>query len=79
MRDKLRLAILVSVVCLLVAACTGSDSDSGSTSGQGQQAGGAPAAGHTEPISPASTNGTRTSSECAIDMLSMSRSSCDRK
>ena len=44
MRDKLRLAIVVSVVCLLVAACTGNDSGSGSTSGQGQQAGGTPAA-----------------------------------
>ena len=47
MRDKLRMAIVVSVVCLLVAACTGNDSGSGSASnaGQGQPAGGAPAAG----------------------------------
>ena len=44
MRDKLRLLIVVSVVCLLVAACTGNDSGSGS-SGQGQPAGGVPAAG----------------------------------
>ena len=44
MRDKLRLLIVVSVVCLLVAACTGNDSDSGSTSGQGQPAGGVPSA-----------------------------------
>ena len=42
MRDKLRLLIVVSVVCLLVAACTGNDSGSGSS---GQPAGGAPAAG----------------------------------
>jgi len=39
------MAILVSVVCLLVAACTGNGSGGGSTAGQGQPAGGAPAAG----------------------------------
>ncbi|HEX7148736.1 MAG TPA: ABC transporter substrate-binding protein, partial [Actinomycetota bacterium] len=44
MRDKLRLLIVVSVVCLLVAACTGNDSGSGS-SGQAGQQGGVPAAG----------------------------------
>ena len=45
MRDKLRLLIVVSVVCLLVAACTGNDSGSksGSNAGQAQPAGGAPA------------------------------------
>src|SRR5262245_66556230 len=47
MRHKLRMAILVSVVCLLVAACTGNDSGGGSTAGQGQPAGGTPAAGPT--------------------------------
>jgi peptide/nickel transport system substrate-binding protein len=47
MRDKLRMGIVVSVVCLVVAACTGNDSGSGSGSnaGQAQPAGGAPAAG----------------------------------
>ncbi|HET7518624.1 MAG TPA: ABC transporter substrate-binding protein, partial [Actinomycetes bacterium] len=44
MRDKLRMLIAVSVVCLLLAACTGNDTGSGSGTGQGQAAGGAPAA-----------------------------------
>ena len=45
MRDKLRLLIVVSVVCLLVAACTGNDKGAGSGAGQGQPAGGVPTAG----------------------------------
>ena len=38
MRDKLRMAIVVSVVCLVVAACTGNDSGSGSGSNAGADA-----------------------------------------
>ena len=47
MRDKLRLLTVVSVLCLLVAACTGNDAGSGPgpSAGQAQPAGGAPAAG----------------------------------
>ena len=47
MRDKLRMATVVTVLCLLVAACTGNGSGSGSGSGSGAgqgQAGGTPAA-----------------------------------